>query len=94
MHLSPIHGDKRKAGLTDIASGTKVQIFCPVSKLPLDELGPVDDGSGASYFALYLTKERSQSAVVMITDVWDHYHSRIVDDNALISYWARTHPDE
>jgi hypothetical protein len=29
----------------------------------------------------------------MLTDIWGHYHSRIVDDNALISYWARTHPD-
>jgi hypothetical protein len=26
--------------------------------------------------------------------VWGHYHSRIVDDNALISYWARNHPEE
>jgi hypothetical protein len=29
----------------------------------------------------------------MLTDVWDHYHSRIVDDNAVVSYWSRTHPD-
>jgi hypothetical protein len=28
---------------------------------------------------------------VAITDMWDHFHSRIVDDEAVISYWATTH---
>ena len=69
-------------------------LLCPVSGKPLDKLGPVDDGSGADYFAIYLTQRLSKGACVMVTDVWDHYHSRIVDDNALISYWARNHPDE
>lgn len=94
VHLSPIHGDKRKAGMVDIAPGTRVTLLCPVSGQPLPKLGPVDDGSGADYFAIYLTKKLSHGACVMVTDVWDHYHSRIIDDNALISYWARTHPDE
>jgi hypothetical protein len=26
--------------------------------------------------------------MVAVSDVWGHYHSRIVDDNELISYWA------
>lgn len=94
VHLSPVHGDRRKAGFVDIPPGTKVEVLCPVTKRPLERLGPVDDGSDAEYRALYLTTELSPSNVVMITDVWDHYHSRIVDDNALISYWARTHPDD
>ena len=94
VHLSPIHGDKRKAGRTDLSPDAKLTLFCPVSKQPLDKLGPVDDGSGAHYFAIYLTKRLSKGACVMITDVWDHYHSRIVDDNAVVSYWSRTHPDE
>jgi hypothetical protein len=93
VHLSPIHGDKRKAGFIDIEPGTQVQLFCPVSGKPLDKLGEVDDGSGADYYAIYLTKQLSNGACVMITDIWGHYHSRIVDDNALISYWSRTHPD-
>src|SRR5690242_281686 len=46
VHLSPIHGDRRKAGFTDIAPGTRCKLFCPVSEKPLDKLGPVDDGSG------------------------------------------------
>jgi hypothetical protein len=94
VHLSPIHGDRRKAGFTDIAPGTRLELFCPVSDKKLDKMGPVDDGSGADYYAIYLTKKLSQGACVMVTDVWGHYHSRIVDDNALISYWARNHPDE
>jgi hypothetical protein len=39
-------------------------------------------------------RSRQFGACVMITNVWDHYHSRIVDDNAVVSYWGRTHPDE
>ena len=93
MHLSPIHGDRRKAGMTDITPGTKLELLCPVSKKKLDKLGSVDDGSPAEYFAMYLTPKLDSGACVMLTDVWDHYHSRIVDDNAVVSYWSRTHPD-
>jgi hypothetical protein len=93
VHLSPIHGDRRKAGFTDIKPGTKLELFCPVSKKPLEKLGPVDDGSGADYYGIYLTPKLETAAVVMLTNVWDHYHSRIVDDNAVVSYWSRTHPD-
>ncbi len=91
VHLSPIHGDARKAGLTEIAPGTKCELFCPVSKEPLPALGEVEDGSGASYRAIYLTPKLQDGAVVMISDVWGHFHSRIVDDMELLSYWAVTH---
>jgi hypothetical protein len=91
VHLSPIHGDKRKTGFIDIAPGTRCTLLCPVTKRPLDKLGPVDDGSGAEYYALYLTSKLSKGHAVAITDLWDHFHSRIVDDEAVISYWAQTH---
>jgi hypothetical protein len=91
VHLSPIHGDKRKSGFIDIAPGTRCTLLCPVTKRPLDKMGPVDDGSGAEYYALYLTPKLSKGHAVAITDLWDHFHSRIVDDEALISYWAQTH---
>ena len=80
VHLSPIHGDDRKEGMTDIPGGTRCELFCPVSKQPLDLVGDVEDGSGASYYALYLTPQLSQGSVVMVSNVWGHYHSRIVDD--------------
>jgi hypothetical protein len=91
VHLSPIHGDKRKTGFTDIVPGTRCTLLCPVTKQPLEELGPVDDGTGARYYALYLTPKLSKGHAVAVTDIWDHFHSRIVDDEAVISYWAQTH---
>ena len=91
VHLSPIHGDARKAGFTDIAQGTRCELFCPVSKQPLDIVGEVEDGSGARYYALYLTPQLSRGSMVMISDVWGHYHSRIIDDFELISAWAAAH---
>jgi hypothetical protein len=91
VHLSPIHGDARKQGFTDIPPGTRCELFCPVSKLPLDLVGEVEDGSGARYFAIYLTSQLSRGSMVMVSDVWGHYHSRIIDDFELISAWAAAH---
>ncbi len=88
VHLSPIHGDSRKEGDIDPGPGATCELFCPVSKEPLDILGETDDGSGAKYCAIYLTSKLSQGNVVMLSNVWGHYHSRIIDDTELISYWA------
>jgi len=88
VHLSPIHGDGRKEGMIDIPGGTKCELYCPVSNQPLDIVGEVEDGSGARYYAIYLTDQLSRGSMVMISDVWGHYHSRIIDDFELISAWA------
>jgi hypothetical protein len=88
IHLSPIHGDSRKSKPFDIPHGSKCELFCPVSKQLLDLVGEVEDGSGARYFAIYLTPQLSRGSMVMISDVWGHYHSRIIDDFELISAWA------
>ena len=93
VHLSPIHGDSRKDGMTNIAPGTVCKLFCPISGLELDQVGPVEDGTGAIYYALYLTPQLSKGSMVMISNVWGHYHSRIVDNFELISAWAATHED-
>lgn len=93
VHLSPIHGDRRKGGMTDIEVGTKLELFCPVSGERLPEVGNVEDGSDAKYFALFLTPRLEKGASVAISDTWGHYHSRIVDDDELISYWTANHPD-
>ncbi len=93
VHLSPIHGDGRKTKPFDIAHGTKCELFCPVSKQPLDVVGEVEDGSGAKYFAIYLTSQLSRGSMVMVSDVWGHYHSRIIDDFELISAWAARQGD-
>jgi len=91
VHLSPIHGDGRKTKPFDIPHGTHCELFCPVSKQPLDLVGDVEDGSGARYFSIYLTPQLSQGSMVMISDVWGHHHSRIIDDFELISAWASHH---
>ncbi len=93
VHLSPIHGDSRKAGFTDIEIGTKLELYCPVSGERLPTVGEVEDGSGASYYALFLTPKLEGGATVAISDTWGHYHSRIVDDEDVISYWTANHPD-
>lgn len=88
VHLSPIHGDGRKITGFEIPPGTRCELFCPVSRQPLDLVGEVEDGSGARYFAIYLTTQLSRGSMVMISDIWGHYHSRIIDDFELISAWA------
>jgi hypothetical protein len=93
VHLSPIHGDGRKTKPFDIAHGERVELFCPVSKQPLDLVGEVEDGSGARYYAIYLTPMLSRGSMVMISDIWGHYHSRIIDDFELISAWAARQGD-
>jgi len=87
IHLSPIHGDSRKSGYTDIPPGTKCKLYCPVSKQPLDWAGDVEGDEQTDYYAIYLTPECSDGCIVAVSDVWGHYHSRIVDNFELISQW-------
>ena len=91
VHLSPIHGDSRKVKPFDIPAGTRCELLCPVSGQPLDLVGEVEDGSGARYYAIYLTPQLSRGSMVMVSDLWGHYHSRIIDDFELISAWAASH---
>tara|TARA_R110002096_G_scaffold292224_2_gene486578 strand:- start:3951 stop:4457 length:507 start_codon:yes stop_codon:yes gene_type:complete len=87
VHLSPIHGDDRKTGMEGIAAGSVCQLFCPVSKQPLDQVLDVPDDQGTDYFALYLTSKLSKGSHILISNVWGHYHSRVVDNFELISSW-------
>jgi hypothetical protein len=91
-HISPIHGDSRKSGFVDIDVGTKCELLCPVSGEPLLKLPPVSGDEATDYFALFLTPELSEGAVVGISDVWGHYHSRVVDNFELISAWLESEP--
>ncbi len=88
VHLSPIHGDGRKQGLDGLPAGSKLELLCPVSKTPLDRIGKVVDDGDAEYFAIYLTPKLDRGSTIYVSDVWGHHHSRIVDNNELISYWA------
>ena len=88
VHLSPIHGDRRKRGFDDLPKGTKCELLCPVTKEPLDKIGPVVAGGDADYCAIYLTPRLGAGSAIYVSDVWGHHHSRIVDNNELISFWA------
>ena len=88
VHLSPIHGDARKSGFTDIEVGTVCTLLCPISGQPLERVEEIDDAFGAGYYALYRTAALSRSSMIMISDVWGHYHSRVVDDFELIAAWG------
>ncbi len=87
VHLSPIHGDARKTGMTDIPRGTKCELRSPVSGQALDRVGSID-GSDAHWYAVYLSPRLSDGPAVYVSDTWGHFHSRIVDNNELISHWA------
>lgn len=88
IHLSPIHGDGRKSRSFAIAAGTRVELSCATCHQALDIIGDVGDGSGARYYGLYLTPDLSKGSMLMVSDLWGHHHSRIIDDFELISYWA------
>ena len=89
LHISPIHGDNRKAGFTDIPPGTKCELLCPVSGQRLDRVPDVSGDLDTDYYAIYLTPQLSMGSIVAISDVWAHYHSRIVDNFELISLYDR-----
>jgi len=86
VYLSPIHGDPRKSGFT-VPNGTKCELICPTSNLPLDRLPDVKSDGGTEYFAIYLTPELSEGAVVGMSNVWGHHHSRVIDHFELISVY-------
>lgn len=87
VHLSPFHGDRRKVTDLDIAEGAICELLCPVSGTPL-ERSAASDESDADYFCIYLTPKLSAGEVVLLSNVWGHYSSRIVDNFELISRWA------
>ncbi|HEY0191887.1 MAG TPA: hypothetical protein VGC42_12285 [Kofleriaceae bacterium] len=88
IHLSPIHGDGRKSRSFAITAGTRCELSCGACRQPLDIAGDVGDGSGARYYALYLSPQLSKGSMLMVSDLWGHHHSRIIDDFELISYWS------
>jgi hypothetical protein len=95
VHLSPLHGDDRKLGFTDIPVGTRCELLCPTCEVPLDVIGDIEDGSkvAGQYCAIYLTPALSEGSLVMVSNIWGHYHSRIVHDSELISFWASQHAE-
>ena len=79
----------RRLGLGErISEVLDQEHFLPATGQGIVGLTTRAEDAATRYFAIYLTPELSKGAAVGISDVWGHYHSRIVDDNELISYWA------
>jgi hypothetical protein len=93
VHLSPIHGDRRKRGMEGLPSGTKCVLHCPVSKKPLPKVGRIGS-SEAEYCAVYLTPRLDEGSTIYVSDVWDHHDSRIIDNNEMISLWVAAESGE
>lgn len=87
VHLSPIHGDRRKQGMDDLPAGTKCELLCPVTRKPLPIVGKIGDGK-EEYCAIFLTPRLDEGSTIYVSDTWDHHHSRIVDNNEMISLWV------
>jgi hypothetical protein len=90
LHLSPIHGDNRKEGITDFERGSVCEMLCPVSGRSLDRLADTPVVNGTDYFILYLNKSRDEGSMIVLSNVWGHFHSRVVDHFELISSWLET----
>ena len=90
VNLSPFLGDQRKSGFINITPGARCELFCPVSGEPLEFIGRLSEEEDApGFYAIYLTDQLSQGEMVLITDIWDDYNSRIIDNNELVSRWTR-----
>ena len=57
----------------------------------LERINDIDDQFGASYYALYRTPALSKGAMVLLSDVWGHYHSRVIDEFEVIAHFAKLH---
>jgi hypothetical protein len=84
VHLSPIHGDRRKLGMEGLAVGSRCELLTPFTRKPLDLVS--DDASGG-FAAIYLTKRLAAGEAVLISPVWGRFASRILHDAELISAW-------
>jgi hypothetical protein len=88
VHLSPFHGDRRKETTLQIPPGTTCELLCPVSGKPMPRVEGIQPEGSAEYFAIYLSSALSQGDTVAVSNLWDHYHSRVLDNFELLSLWA------
>ena len=83
--LSPIHGDPRKVGLTDVKNGTRCRLSGVSGSPPLDQEGTCVCGDG-TYHRIYLTPQMERGEIAMICDIWGCRRSRVIDDRDLLSW--------
>ena len=82
--LSPIHGDVRRLGMTDVDDGTPCKLHGVKGGPQLDEAVPC--GCGGTYHRIYLSPKRDRGEIVLVCNVWGCYRSRIIDASELLSW--------
>ncbi len=85
VHLSPFHGDARKITDLQLEEGAKCQLLCPVSGDPLPRAQISDEHASADYYEVYLTRKLSRGESVILSDIWGHHHSRVLDNFEVLS---------
>lgn len=90
VHLSPIHGDRRKLGMEGLANGSRCVLLTPVTRQPLDLVS--DDPSGG-FAAIYLTQRLAAGEAVLVSPIWGRFASRILHDAEIISAWDANDED-
>ena len=90
VHLSPIHGDRRKIGMEGLAAGSRCELLTPFTRKPLDL---VSDDASDGFAAIYLTKRLAAGEAVLISPIWGRFASRILHDAELISAWDANDED-
>jgi hypothetical protein len=90
VHLSPIHGDRRKLGMEGLAAGSRCELLTPFTRKPLDL---VSDDASEGFAAIYLTKRLAAGEAVLISPIWGRFASRILHDAELISAWDANDED-
>ena len=83
--LSPIHGDSRRAGRTDIAPGTPCVVRGAKGAPPLQREDDCACGNG-TYLRIFLSPQLEKGETVLICNVWGCHRSRIIDNSELLSW--------
>jgi hypothetical protein len=85
LTLSPIHGDSRRDGYTDIEDGTVCTVYGAKGSPPLIADEPCVCGKG-TYHRIYLSPSLDRGETVLICNVWGCHRSRIIDHSDLLSW--------
>ena len=92
--LSPFFGDPSKISAANFESGTRCELTCPESGVPLDPIPGMQTEDGGNYYAIYLTPKLKNGELVAISDVWGETNSRILSEGELLKLYAESEPIE
>lgn len=86
--VSPFFGDPSKHHTLPFVEGGRLELFCPVSGEPLEEIPGMLTDEGGAYYAIYLTPKLKGGELVAVNDVWGNTNSRMLGEDELLSRYA------